>query len=328
MMRKRHLTAIALICLWGCADGETRGSDHGSGASTSGGSGGMAAAPAGGEAGTAAAGQAGAGATGGTTAETCHGLPGPTMVQLASPGGVKYCMDRTEVTQAQYAEFLKQVKDTPGSEHADCTVDNKTYQPLEYPSSMEGADCIIGKHWTPEATPKRPVVCVDWCDAFAYCKWAGKRLCGKLGGGRVPWPPDEDPNAEAFRANDSQWYNACSQGGKTLYPYGDTYDPQACEGADVSKGGAGGWLPKRDVGARPDCHGTAEPFASIRDLSGSVREMTDECLWWQSRTSGSWECATRGGTAVSQSDDLSCTSYKIPALADPWTGFRCCKDLP
>ncbi|MEZ4221581.1 MAG: SUMF1/EgtB/PvdO family nonheme iron enzyme [Polyangiaceae bacterium] len=320
------LMALSLITLSGCglfqsSDDDRSGSKLGAGASAAGGKAGTG--------GTAAAGQAGAGATGGTTAETCDGLPGPTMVQLASPGGVKYCMDRTEVTQAQYAEFLKQVKDSPGSEHPDCAEANQKYEPYQYPSSMEGAICIAGKAWTPEVTPNRPVVCVDWCDAVAYCKWAGKRLCGKVGGGRNELSATEDPKAPALQASESQWYNACSQGGKTLYPYGDAYESQACEGEDISKGGAGGWLPKRDVGARPDCHGTDEPFASIRDLSGSVGEMTDECIWWpQSNGKSSLVCATRGGFTTSSSKDLTCLAYKTPATPDSGTGFRCCKDLP
>ena len=28
-----------------------------------------------------------------------------------------------------------------------------------------------------------PQVCVDWCDAYAYCKAVGKRLCGRIGTG-------------------------------------------------------------------------------------------------------------------------------------------------
>jgi hypothetical protein len=54
-------------------------------------------------------------------------------------------------------------------------------------------------------------VCVDWCDAHAYCKPVGKRLCGKIGGG---------PNlyADYASASSSEWYRACSSGGSFTYP--------------------------------------------------------------------------------------------------------------
>lgn len=74
-----------------------------------------------------------AGGAGGGTSSACASTRGPNMVEVSTPGGVKYCIDRTEVTQAQYAEFLKAPGTTPGSEHADCKDLNATYQPENVP---------------------------------------------------------------------------------------------------------------------------------------------------------------------------------------------------
>ena len=47
-----------------------------------------------------------------------------------------------------------------------------------------------------------PIVWVDWCDAYAYCKGVGKRLCGAIGGGPV------DFHTGYADTNQSQWYRA------------------------------------------------------------------------------------------------------------------------
>ena len=140
--------------------------------------------------------------------------------------------------------------------------------------------------------------------------------------------PETHPNPEqlASDAKQSEWYNACSQGGKTKYPYGDTYDPQACEGFDVASDGKGGFLPKKDAGAMSACKGQSEPYASLRDLSGSVSEMTNEVRQWK----GVWGHGLRGGTRGAKAEELDCTTYGGTTLlvSDAATGFRCCKDAP
>ncbi|MBI5534981.1 MAG: SUMF1/EgtB/PvdO family nonheme iron enzyme [Deltaproteobacteria bacterium] len=263
-----------------------------------------------------------------TSGATCDGLPGPPMIHVQAPEGTTYCIDSTEVTQAHYAQFLAAVQATPGTEHPECGL-NKDYSPTLWPDSAENEFC---KHdmWTPSATPNRPVVCIDWCDAYAYCTWAGKRLCGKVGGGPGPFSPGTvsgpDPNNPAANASLSEWYNACSQGGITPYPYGDTYQPTTCLGWDALDPDAGG-KGLGDVGSFAGCHGTAAPYSFIADLSGSVSEFTDES--YVSPNDGFKDYVSRGGSYANGHADMSCISAStVGANAPgPATGVRCCKSL-
>jgi len=49
-----------------------------------------------------------------------------------------------------------------------------------------------------------PMTSVTFCEARAFCKRAGKRLCGRIGGG--PLAPGE------VGAQVSEWFNACTGG--------------------------------------------------------------------------------------------------------------------
>lgn len=78
-------------------------------------------------------------------------------VPVGSAGA--YCMDATEVTNADYAAFLAANPPTSG-QVAWCAWNTSYLPPFGWPAT--------GKE-------NHPVVRVDWCDARAYCKWAGKR---------------------------------------------------------------------------------------------------------------------------------------------------------
>lgn len=255
-------------------------------------------------------------------ATPCKGKAGAQMVLLSAPGGSAYCIDTIEVTQAQYAQFLKSSTATPGSEHPRCA-DNRSYEPNVGPSyPYEPRDCDLSL-WTPDATPEKPVVCVDWCDAVAYCQWAGKHLCGKVGGGDLAIDQADDPTS-------SEWFNACSSGGTFAYPYGDKYEPQTCLGADRTNQSHAG-DPVSAVGPASEhraCVGKAGGNASIVDLSGSVEEWTDECTWYATSEGGGWLCALRGGDYLSDADGLACklTSRRNIGATSAHFGFRCCSE--
>ncbi len=120
--------------------------------------------------------------------------------------------------------------------------------------------------------------CVDFCDADAYCKWAGKRLCGRIGGGATLTADESiDPKA-------SEWVNAvnaCTQGGKTKLPYGDTFEAGRC--IDDTRMPKGAGLEGLAVLANPqknapECRGTEPPFDKIYSMSVGMQEWDDSVV--------------------------------------------------
>ena len=147
-----------------------------------------------------------------------------------------------------------------------------------------------------------PAVDVDWCDAYAFCSWAGKRLCGKIGGGSG----DDDGGA-------NQWLHACSFGGAHVYPYGGAYSPTACNGIDFD---AGALLP---VGTLGTCVGG---YVGLFDMSGNALEWDDTC----DGPAMTDRCRLNGGSFLNTAPELRCDFVNgAPRSARfPYVGFRCC----
>jgi formylglycine-generating enzyme required for sulfatase activity len=211
-----------------------------------------------------------------------------------STATTSYCIDAKEVTTAQYQAFLDKVEVDAGW------------------MSTQPPACA----WNTDLTPTcvtldvdAPIVCIDWCDARAYCAWAGKRLCGRIGGGGLI--------LDAKRTNPSvdQWYRACSSNGSRRYPYGDAYEPQVCNddaGASVHPASLTG------------CVGG---FPGLYDMSGNVNEWQDACD--DAGADAALDlCSFRGGSFLNHStaacDDTSGNIVRRGTYGD--LGFRCCSD--
>ncbi len=178
----------------------------------------------------------------------CNGKPGPAMV---STNGV--CIDSTEVTNQQYAEFLTAVGGgAPVSRPAECTWD------VDLTPDTSSGDCS-SQRVDPGLNPNLPVACIDWCDAYAYCKWAGKRICGNVDGGSLDFNAPTGP--------EGQWMKACTNNGTQTYPYGNAYQLGACNTVDVDAGAVVA------VGTLTACAGGR----GIYDLAGNLEEWSDSC---------------------------------------------------
>ena len=163
-----------------------------------------------------------------------------------------------------------------------------------------------------ESCGNHPQVCVNWCDAYAYCKWAGKRLCGATGGGPTDPSKFNDPA-------ESQWANACTSGGRHTYPYGDGFVRQRCQTYAIAEGGR----TTSAVGSHPDCQSRVAGHANVLDLSGNVSEWEDDCV--AAGTSIETACNVRGGSFLDETKTRCDTQFRIQRnRTEPDVGFRCC----
>ncbi|HEY6288598.1 MAG TPA: formylglycine-generating enzyme family protein, partial [Nitrospiraceae bacterium] len=131
-----------------------------------------------------------------------------------------FSIDRYEVTVGQYAVFLQEGGGHPPSDWA--TMNRLAHQ-------------------------KRPVANVDWADAAAYCKWAGKRL------------PTEAEWEKAARGTDGR-----------LYPWGN--DPPTPLHANYGKTGSHDYGTLTPVGTLED---GKSPYG-IYDMAGNVWEWVSD----------------------------------------------------
>jgi len=258
-------------------------------------------------------------------------LHGPGLVLLPATDGSEYCMDERETTRAEYDAFVAAKVDAT-KQPPECSWNTRftptLYDPETQDTPPSGPWCNVAD-WS-AMLPDGAVGCVDFCDALAYCQWAGKRLCGRVGGS-AKWGAVYDTKvgsvddwgkfvASVPASLESEFTNACTQGGKTKFPYGDQYQPGVC--IDSNWVSTGKTKAVTDLQNR-QCHGTAAPFDEVSDLSGSVAEWQNLC--WMTQES----CVALGTTSGAETTGQDCvghlTSPGMRAVA-VGRGIRCCAD--
>lgn len=226
-------------------------------------------------------------------------VPAPTVDagQKAPPGMVLvdkgYAIDALEVTVAQWSAFK--------SKHADDTGIQRT-------GRCQGLAFGPASNCTPSSDPTKPQTCVTWCDAEAFCNAAGKRLCGRIGGG--PITNDGDAN----NPDKDQWARACAGEQDTArYPYGAGADGSKCNTQEKNSGGMVA------VGTTATCEGG---LPGLFDMSGNANEWEDGCY--------DNSCNLRGGSYQHNTDSSRCDTLVgtkgYGAYFDD-VSFRCCQDL-
>jgi len=230
------------------------------------------------------------------------GEAGPTAVRVGTEAN-SFCIDSTEVTNQQYRTFLEAGVDA-NTQPPQCNW-NRTFAPA--------TDASVGD---------LPVTGVDWCDALAYCKWAGKYLCGRSENGEKTGPVSE---AEIGDEATNQWLLACS-GQTNRYPYGSTHDVAACNVAELD---AGRPLP---VGSLAGCEGS---YPGVFDMVGNVWEWfdgpcrTDAGLGLADAGPAADECWLKGGGYPNRGANIDCKVDGLGSRRDrrsAFIGIRCCSN--
>jgi formylglycine-generating enzyme required for sulfatase activity len=234
----------------------------------------------------------------------------------------RFAVARTEVTQAQYAQFARETGRVPVGP---CLTDGDHDGQWSYEADKNWADPGLG------TGPDYPVTCVNWADAKDYADWLSRKT-GKpyhllseaeyeyaLRGGTTSeyfWGEDKDAMCGNANGPDAhvmslfpRWHGgaACEDGHDFLAPVA-SYQPNGYGLYDLA-GNAWEWT--------ADCYVVGY---AVQPRDGSAYDNGAQCVW---RT-------TRGGSfsyAVTDFRSAARNWAILPYMRGGDAGFRVARDL-
>ncbi len=219
-----------------------------------------------------------------------------------------FMIDRYEVTNGQYAEFLKRTKHRQ-PELADDWAKDYSWREQMYP---------VG-------TKDRPVVLVSLTDAMAYCRWAGKRLPTEAEWEKAargpqsnayPWGPDWN----GTRAHTAERFSGPL---KTLADW-NKFEESFDEDALIHPFPVGSYPEDVSAFEAYDMHG------NVSEWVDGVFEAYDEGDEGASQLYGRKDVGVVRGNSYANRDYAAPMAVRYPYLRthlDATIGFRCAKDM-
>lgn len=231
--------------------------------------------------------------------------PGMVLIKLPDIYPLRcFWIDKEEASVAEYQAFL--ATKVEWASFPFCAWKTSLSDPVSDPTVCEEP---IPTNQAPPFAPEKPIRCVDWCDARAFCQSAGKDLCSI----------NYQQNGTSF----AQWELACGASPGDPFPTGASYGGECNAGVDsvCIRTGCGPLGPT----LFPKC---TTP-AGAHNMIGNVREWVSACDTGDPGPTVS--CHVMGGSSRSKVDSTLTCSRNADSLARNRrlidVGFRCCAAL-
>lgn len=226
---------------------------------------------------------------------------------LIEANGQSFKIDKTEITHAQFASFLKEKQvtaaETTDGGSNDCDTEAESSAPCYDFSANSGLKALIQEDYSiSDGGDDLPVYFVNWYGAQAYCEAVGKTL------------PDGDT-----------WKLAATHGESRKYPWGDE-SPEGCIRANATLKDTTPNTTENKTFANCNTGPVAVNGAdfSTGDTTQGLRHMAGNLAEWTSSGSTS-EKTIKGGGWDSAVQFLTIESIQAaqPSSGFANVGFRC-----